>query len=158
MSDYKPFGTTGNPIVDSLQGLQTEVCNRKSLEAKYGYLREALVDIPAASLLERNFTIGSGLVFGIDPRKAKEDRVLFNGMRFQGWLSRMTYMYDPEVPVDALMFNFLNPKIISTTTVGDTLPNLAQAESDIVRVESFDTARLRCLTLQVPVLAIESCY
>ena len=138
MSSEFGLNPTGHEIIDALQGLQKVADNIDREEQKIAHIRRAIGLLSARTLLGGQFMVSALQVLAKDPDTAPDDRVLFDqNMVFIAELDSYGYLLDNGVPVDSLALNFLHPEIIG--------------------LDEIDERKMRDFTLQVPVLAIESC-
>lgn len=129
---------TGNEIIDDLQGLQILADHISVIDQKIAHVKGVMNFLAAKTLLGRQFMISTAQVLGKDPDAGPDDRIVYNdGLLFIAELDSFGYILDHGIPIDSLSLNFLHPEVIG---IDDRTERL-----------------IRGFTLQVPVLAIESC-
>lgn len=129
---------TGNIIIDELQGLQRVIDGYDDFEAKLERVRQGIHLVGAHSLLEQSCLVVAHQALGKSEDDAPEDRMLYqDGLMFTASLDAFSYLFDRDIPIDSLSCNFRTPDLLE-----------AQQGPE---VEAFQR-----LTLQVPVLAIET--
>ena len=130
---------TGHEVIDSLQDLQVVANRIVTPDTKISHVREVMGVLATHSLLGHQFMISSGWVLGRHPDAAPDKRLVFsNGIFFVGELDTYGYVIDEDIPLDSLMLGFTHPEVIGVEPGEET--------------EAF-----RNLTLEVPVLSIDSC-
>lgn len=132
------IANTGTLIIDALQGLQLKADQATEFNRKVAVVKEGLGLVAARQLIGREFWVSSVQAFGKRPDDEGYREYFKNEIFFMGRLASYTYLADPDVPVDSLAVNFIDPTVMG-------------AEPD-----SYE--RIRQMTLQVPVLAIDSCH
>lgn len=138
MSSEFGLNPTGHEIIDALQGLQRVADNIDHVDKKIDHIRTAIANMAARTLLGRQFMVSSFQLLGKDPDNAPDERKLFDrNIVFVAELNSYGYLLDDDIPIDCLSLNFLHPEVIG--------------------LDDIDDRKMRTFTLQVPVLAIESC-
>lgn len=128
---------TGLEIIESLQGLQKVADTIHDPNTKIDRVRLGIGVLAAGTLLKHQFIVSSAQVIGREPDAPPSDIIMFSsGMFFIARLDSYGYLLDEDIPVDCLSLNFVEPEIIGA--------------------DVRDARAMKPLTLQVPVLAIDS--
>lgn len=138
MSEEFNYSPTGYDFFDSLKGLQKIANEIIDPEHKIERVRKTLGIVMARQQIEKQFMVSSQRLFIKYPDESPDSRKLCNReLMFIGKLDAFAYMLDKDVPIDSLVLNFIN--------------------SEVIGVDEKASKVLRTLTLQVPILALESC-
>ena len=128
----------GIEILDSLKGLQLIADRLDDPTVKSRRLKQGLQELSAGGLLEHQYLVSSAQVIGREPGAAPSEVVLFDlGLFFIATLDAFGYIRDYTIPIDCLSLNIVEPEVIGA--------------------DERDAPLFRLMTLQVPVLAIDSC-
>ena len=138
MSAEFNYSPTGYDFFDSLKGLQKIASEIIDPDHKIERVRKTLGIVMASKQIEKQFMVISQRLFIKNPDESQDSLKLYNReFMFIGQLDTFSYMFDEDVPVDSLVLNFINNDVIG-------------ADENVSKV-------LRTMTLQVPILALESC-
>lgn len=128
---------SGNDMVDSLRSLQIVADTIDTPNDKIAHVRRAIRALAAGSLLGKQMMVDGVTVYAANPDAQPDERVIYRNMLFIGRLNVFSYLLDDDIPVDSLTLNFDTPAVVG-------------ASQD-------DSSYFERLTMQVPVLAIDSC-
>lgn len=138
MSAEFNYSPTGYDFFDSLKGLQKIASEIIDPDHKIERVRKTLGIVMASKQIEKQFMVISQRLFIKNPDESPDSLKLYDReFMFIGQLDTFSYMFDEDVPVDSLVLNFINNDVIG-------------ADEKVSKV-------LRTMTLQVPILALESC-
>lgn len=138
MSEEFNYAPTGHELFDSLKGLQKIANEIIDPDQKIDRVRKTLGFVMAGQQIDKQFMVISQRLFIKTPDDAPDSLRLYNReFMFIGQLNTISYMFDEHVPVDSLILNFV--------------------DSDVIGADKKVSKVLRTMTLQVPILALESC-
>ncbi|HVW23658.1 MAG TPA: hypothetical protein VHB51_04230 [Candidatus Saccharimonadales bacterium] len=132
---------TGNDIIDQLQAVQKTADREFSdPDSKIETITEIVRAMGAGAILDHGFFASTSVAYGLHPDMDPNNRIWYkDGITFTARLEEFRYAYRPALPLDSLMLTFVDPQIFEA--IGDD-----QMAEDLSK-----------LTIEVPVLAVDSC-
>lgn len=135
------LNTTGHDMVDTLRGVQLMVDRLDTFPDKVGYIRRILGYVSVREIFGSKLLVATSMAMAKGPDTPPDERILFgDGLLFTATADSVAYLYDPDIPIDALSLEFEDPEIMEAALLAD--PD--------------EAAALTKLRLQVPVMAIDS--
>lgn len=132
---------TGHEAIDTLRGVQVMVDHLDTFPKKLEYIKRSLGLVSIQRVFGSRLLVATSMAMAKGPDTPPDVRLVFeDGLMFTAMADSIAYLFDPDIPIDALSLEFDNPEIMETALFG----------------EAEEAAELAKLRLQVPVMAIDS--